>query len=130
MELELPLRLKWRRGKDLPFAMYRYPSAVVFKDKVYLGGGTAPRDSQSVIVYDTERDSCDTLPPYTFKWFSMMVINNQLVLVGGLDEQTGKVTSNLGVWNEQSKRWIHPLPPMTIACHSPSVTTTMTGGWW
>ena len=103
--------------------MYRYPSAVVFKDKVYLGGGTAPRDSQSVIVYDTEQDSCDTLPPYTFKWFSMMVINNQLVLVGGLDEQTGKVMSNLGVWNEQSKRWTHPLPSMTIACHSPSVTT-------
>ena len=90
---------------------------------MYIGGGTtsSDREQQTVIVYDPKQDSYDTLPPYTCTHFSMAVINNQLVLVGGW--QTDKVTNKLGVWNEQSKRWTHPLPPMTIACHSPLVAT-------
>ena len=75
------------------------------------------------MVYDPKQDSYDTLPPYTCTWFSMAVVNNQLVLVGGKDVQTGRVTNQLGVWDEQSKRWTHPLPPMTTACSSPSVAT-------
>ena len=76
-----------------------------------------------MVVYDPRHDSYDTLPPYTYKRFSMAVVNNQLVLVGGWDVQTDKVTNKLGVWNEQSRRWTHPLPPMTTACNSPSVAT-------
>ena len=77
-----------------------------------------------MVVYDPRHDSYDTLPPYTYEWFSMAVVNNQLVLVGGRDVQTRKVTNKLGVWNEQSlRRWTHPLPPMTTACHLPSVAT-------
>ena len=97
----------------------------MFKEKVYIGGGYAfsIREGQTVMVYDPKWDSYDTLPPYTCRWFSMAVVNNQLVLVGGIDVQTDKRTNQLGVWNEQSKRWTHPLPPMTTACHSPSVAT-------
>ena len=100
---------------------------VIFKEKVYIGGGGArvssDREEETVIVYDPKWDSYDTLPPYTCKWFSMAVVNNQLVLVGGKDVQTGKATNKLGVWNELSKRWTHPLPPMTTASRSPSVAS-------
>ena len=98
---------------------------MVFKKKVYIGGGNASSDmeKQTVMVYDPKQDSYDTLPPYTYQWFSMAVVNDQLVLVGGEDVQTDKVTNKLGVWNEQSRRWTHPLPPMTTACSSPSVAT-------
>ena len=75
------------------------------------------------MIYDPKLDSYDTLPPYTCKYFSMAVINNQLALVGGRDVQTKEVTNKLGVWNEQSRRWTHPLPPMTTACTSSSVAT-------
>ena len=96
---------------------------VVFKEKVYIGGGCAAsdRDELTVVVYDPKEDSYTTLPPYTYKYFSMAVVNHQLVLVGGI--QPNKKTNKLGVWNEQSKGWTHPLPPMTTACESPSVTT-------
>ena len=80
-------------------------------------------EMRKVMVYDPKQDSYDTLPPYTYKLFSMAVVNNQLVVVGGKDVQTDKVTNKLGVWNKQSKRWTHPLPPMTTACHSSSVAT-------
>ena len=102
-----------------------YSKVVVFKEKVYIGRGFASldREAQTVIIYDPKQDSYDTLPPYTCKWFSMAVVNNQLVLVGGADIQTNKKTNKLGVWNEQSKRWTQPLPPITTACSSPSVAT-------
>ena len=109
----------------MPFEMSGYPRVVVFKGKVYIGGGGASsdRERQTVMVYDPQQDSFDTLPPYTYTWFSMAIVNNQLVLVGGYDVQTGKNTNKLAVWNEESRKWTHPLPPMTTACSSPSVTS-------
>ena len=96
----------------------------MLKEKMYIGGGGSSSGmGQTVMVYDPKQDSYDTLPPYTCIWFSMAVVNNQLVLVGGTTVQTYKGTNKLGVWNEQSKRWTHPLPPMTIGCGSPSVAT-------
>ena len=109
----------------MPFGMWCYPQVVVFKGKVYIGGGVASsdRERQTVMVYDPQQDSFDTLPPYTYKYFSMAIVNNQLALVGGRDVQTDKKTNKLAVWNEESGKWTHPLPPMTTACESSSVTS-------
>ena len=106
----------------MPFATWYYPQAVVFKEKVHIGGGAASsdRERQTVIIYDPQQDTYDTLPHYPYKSFSMAVVNNQLVLVGGYD---ARATNELGVWNEQSETWTHPLPSMTTACCSPSVAT-------
>ena len=115
--------MTWRRGKDIPFGVYDYPQAIVFKGKVYIGGGRSSLLIQTVIIYDPQLDSYDTLPPYPYSCFSMGVVNNQLVLVGGIDIQTGKNTNKLGVWNEQTKTWTCTLPPMTTACSSTSVVS-------
>ena len=111
----------------MPFGMDHYPQVVEFREKVYIGGGglgiSRNKESQTVIVFDLQKDTCDTLPPYSCERFSIAVLNNQLVVVGGKDMQTHKPTNQLGVWNEQSKSWTHPLPPMTTSCLSPSVAT-------
>ena len=110
----------------MPIGMYGYPRVVMVKEKVYIGGGvtSSDRDELKVIVYEPKQDSWDTLPLYTHRYFSMAVVGGQLVLVGGREkERHHKKTNKLGVWNEQSKRWTHPLPPMTTACNSPSVVT-------
>ena len=109
----------------MPFGMSHYPQVVVLKGRVYIGGGQASsnRERQTVMVYDPQQNSFDTLPPYTYKSFSMAIVNNQLVLVGGRDVQTVKATNMLAVWNEESRKWTHPLPPMTTACTLPSVTS-------
>ena len=103
--------------------MIHYPQAVVFKGKLYIGGGSSDSitQMQTVMVFDPQLDSFDTLPPYTCMFFSMAVVNNQLVVIGGLDVQTNKKTNKLGVWNVQSKTWTNPFPPMTTACSLPSV---------
>ena len=119
---QLPLKLKWRRGKDTPFGVYGYPKAVVFKGKVFVGGGGSDSNvqMQTVMVLDPQLNSCETSP--CANWlFSMTIVNNQLVVVGGKDAQSGKKTNKIGVWNNHSKTWTNPLPPMTTACSSPSV---------
>ena len=121
-EVELPLKLKWKRGKDLPFTIDDWAQAVVLLDKVYIGGGSSvyDEDKRTVIVYDPQHDSYDTLQPYTYRSFSMTALKNQLVLVGGLESKGRKKTDKLAVWNGQ---WTHPLPPMTTVRSSPSVIT-------
>ena len=76
-----------------------------------------------MIVYEPQEDSYDTLPPYTCYYFSMAVVDSQLVLVGGRDVETRQASNKLGVWNEQSKSWTYTLPSMTSACSSASVAT-------
>jgi N-acetylneuraminic acid mutarotase len=128
-ELKLPLRLKWRRGKDMPLEVFGYPTVVMLKEKVYIGGGSMSlyndrAGGKLVMVYEPKQDSWDSLPQYTYEYFSMAVVDDQLVLVGGCDiEMFESKTNKLGVWNEQSKRWTHSLPPMTTARQSSSVAT-------
>ena len=72
-------------------------------------------------VYEPQQDTYDTLHQYPYKNFTMGIVNNLFILVGGQDVLTGKKTNKLGVWNEQSKTWTHRLSPMTTACSLPSV---------
>ncbi len=105
--------------------MFGYPQVVIYKEKLYIGGGEASsdRERQIVVVYDPKQDSYDTLPPYSYQCFAVAVVNDQLVLVGGWDKQTNSSTDKLVVWNERSKNWSHSLPPMTTGCFAPSVAT-------
>ena len=51
----------------------------------------------------------------------MAVVNNQLVLVGGVSISTRRVTNVLGLWDERSQTWTHPFPVMPTARRSLSV---------
>ena len=98
-ELKLPLRLKWRRGKNImPIGKCGYP----LKDRDVQGEGVEPHrpDGQKVMVYEPKQDSWDSLPPYTCRYFSMAIVDDQLALVGGLEIGYHNVTNKLGVWNE------------------------------
>ena len=96
---------------------------VVLKGKVYIGGyAYVDVQAKTVIVYDPQKNSCSTLPPYAYYYFSMAVVNNQLVLIGGKASEN-KIINKLGIWDESSARWTHPFPPMTTACYRPTIVT-------
>ena len=119
-ELTLPLRLQWKRCKDMPYE--RFDShAVVIRRRVYVGGGYG-NEATVVMVYDPHSDQWSQLPPYQFKKFGMAAVNDQLVLVGGEDDSF-KRTNRLGVWDEKSHQWTEPYPPRKTACFNPSVVT-------
>lgn len=109
----------------MPFPMGWYPVTVELKGKLYVGGGlTKSTDKKrTVMVYDLEKDEWSTLPLYDCSHFGMAVLNDRLVLVGGICVAQKTRCSELGVWNQSSQIWIHPFPPMPTARRSPSVVT-------
>ena len=68
--------------------------------------------SSILLIYDFIKDSWDMLDTPT-QWYTLTSYNSQLVLVGGMDPNTGTATNQLWVLDEQRK-WTQPLPPMTI----------------
>ena len=110
--LKLPLQLKWRRGPDMPFGMSGYIQSVQVQGTLYVGGGGVAGDNDYIVMtYDISAGKWATLPPYSTHHFAMTAINNHLVLVGG--RWPDGVSSVLGVWSEDSKKWTHPYPDMT-----------------
>ena len=109
----------------MPFPMGWYPVIVELKGKLYIGGGlTQSTDKKrTVMEYDLGKDEWNTLPLYDCSHFGMAVLNDQLVLVGGICVAHKTRSSELGVWNQHSQTWIHPFPPMPTARRSPSVVT-------
>ena len=51
MELEIPLTLSWKQGKDMPFTMTNSIQAVVIDDQVYIGGGYNFDNGRVVMLY-------------------------------------------------------------------------------
>ena len=108
--------------------MKYYPNIAVLEQKIYVGGGSShgfylvDHDSEltrehTVMVYDIQRESWSLLPQYSFYWFSMAVLNDQLVLVGGVDRESNIRTNMLGTLDDKTSvlRWTHLYPPMPTA---------------
>ena len=96
---------------------------MVIHGTVFVGGGWADRDNNYIVMeYDTHSGKWGRLPPYSLFYFAMTAINNQLVLVGGVDKQYRK-SKLLGIWRTDSKKWTHPYPDLPTARSSSSAVT-------
>ena len=82
--------------------------------KVYLGY------DRHVLEYTPENDEWVELPKPPVEDFSLAVLNNQLVLVGGQEPSTGKRTNKRTVFNPSTHQWVHPYPPMATARSRPT----------
>ena len=96
----------------MPRGVTNQVQAVVVQDKMYIHGAYDGYGSWSSIIftvmeYDTRLKKWATLPRYSSSYFTMAVINNQLVLVGG-----SYYSKDLGVWQADRKEWIRPYPDM------------------
>ena len=107
----------------MPFKMAGTVQAVVIQGMVYVGGGyIGDKNDYKVMVYDIRSGEWAILPPYKTRFFGMTVIDNQLVLVGGVEVGEAK-SKVLGAWRAASKEWVHPYPDMPTARHSCSAVT-------
>ena len=123
-ESSLPLSMKWRHGKSMPHFVNYCPEAVVINAKVYVGAGCSMgNDYKTVAVYNIDGDEWSVLPKYNYYWFSMTSIKKQLVLVGGVFQDSEDRTNQLGVWDEEGQLWSNNLPPMPTPRSGASVVT-------
>ena len=107
----------------MPFWMTNYIQSVMVQGTVYIGGGLADGDNKNIVMaYDVSAGRWATLPPYSTHNFAMSVVDSHLVLVGGKRRDDG-FSKVLGVWSEDSKKWTHPYPDMTIPRRSCSAFT-------
>ena len=95
----------------MPFVMDGYVQSVVVEGTVYVGGGSAGKGNDYIVMtYDISTGKWATLPPYRARSFAMTSINDQLVLVGGIEH--GVSSKVVRVWDADNKQWTHPYPEM------------------
>ena len=66
-------------------------------------------------VYTPGHDVWVDLQPPPVNNFTIATLKDQLMLVGGRDNATNKVSNMITVWDSQSRGWVHPYPPMATA---------------
>ena len=90
---------------------------------VYLVAGLAPdvRSSTIVQVYNINTGKWSTLPPAPQYESEAIEINNNLVLIGGLESSTGKNTNMVSTWLVEEEKWTQTVPPMSIKRQRPGV---------
>ena len=100
----------------MPVAMSYYIQAIMIEGTVYVGGGytVSEDDNRIVMTYDTLSSKWHFLPLYNASSFSMAVINNKLVLVGGY-YVGNEYSRELGVWQTNNRQWTQPFLPMPTA---------------
>ena len=79
---------------DLPIATF-FATALVILRNVYICGGVCPdvASAQIVQVYDLDKATWTKLPPAPQYDNEAVAINNQLVLIGGLEASSGTITN-------------------------------------
>ena len=146
----------WKYCCSMPFEMGNYVQCVSVQNKVYVGGGDAgesrgmsvSHNDCVVMEYRMDTDTWDTLPivklePGTLEgvamdldlpicYFTMTVMNRQLVLVGGYCR--GQAIQELAVWDSRQSSWTHPYPGMNTARSRSSAVVykdwlVVAGGW-
>ena len=106
---------------DMPMGAMSY-AATFHNSKVYISA--IGRDGNGklvspVLVYSTNEHKWSTLPEQQFE-AGIVVLNNQVTLIGGRDVSTVKVTNMLSTWYEEEGRWKQVLPLMPTGRFSPA----------
>ena len=102
----------------MPVGM-RCATAVLLDGKLYIGGGEAKEFTQERLVFEYDFDGLvrkwTCLPPSPTVYFTLVVFNKTLVLVGGADIASRRSSAHLISWDKESQEWSPSLPPMPTA---------------
>ena len=107
---------------DLPIPIFD-PTAVLIGRNMYLAGGIAPdiKSSRIVQVYNIDTGKWTTLPPAPQYNSEAIAINNNLVLIGGVESSTWKITNMVSTWLVEEEKWTQTIPPMSTRRDRPGV---------
>ena len=107
--LTFNLPLKWKDSIKLALGV-RDTHAVVVGGKVYIGGGEAEGSDYKMLEYTIKEGQWREIKT-PVQYFSMSVVKNQVIIIGGRDEEA-EVTNQVWVLDSLSDTWIQPFPPL------------------
>ena len=102
----------------MPRAM-EHPQSVTVDTAVYI----AERVSGVILRYDPHTNKWTELPRYQYWHFTLTELTHKLVMVGGIDMSTGKMSKTVQVYDHSQRSWKQPYPPMNTPRWYPAVST-------
>ena len=116
--------LTWEKCADLPSPMYDV-STVLHKENIYVMAGNAPQDETLYYVfsYNINNNKWSRLPPPGHYMGRLQIINDQLTVIGGLDNDTDKVTNKVSTFDNNINSWTRCFPDLTKPRIIPGVVT-------
>ena len=109
----------------MPRAMWG-PQSVTVDTVVYIahrGLLIAHWLSNVILRYDPHTNEWTELPQYQYWWFTITELTHQLVVVGGYDLSTLKMSKTVSVYDPSQRSWKQPYPPMNTPRSYPAVST-------
>ena len=113
------ITFNWRKCKDKPRDVVVYGQPVALNGKLYVKGMSG--GTQTVLEYTPGHDKWTELPPPPVDYFTIATIRGKLLVVGGMDNSTGKKTNTILTFDEHSQQWIQSHPAMPTALTDPAV---------
>ena len=116
--------LTWEKCADLPSPMYE-ASAVLHKENIYVMAGDAPQDETRdyVFSYDINNNEWSRLPPPGHYYGRLQIINDQLTVIGGRDNDTNKCTNKVSTFDNNTNQWKRCYPDLMTSRSKPGVVT-------
>ena len=111
--LTFNLPLKWKKSVKMPSGVST-THAVEVGGKVYIGGGDAQGSSHHKVLEYTIQGGQWREIETPVCLFGMAVVNDQLIISGGRDEEGG-TTDQVWVLESDSNTWTQPFPAMPTA---------------
>ena len=116
--------LTWEKCADLPSPLYN-ASAVLHKENIYVMAGGAPQRETYFYVfsYNINNNEWSRLPPPSHYCGKLEVINDQLTVIGGRDNDTKKITNKVSTFNNNTNKWTRYYPDLMKPRSKPGVVT-------
>ena len=115
------ITFNWRWCKDVPRGMDVFDQPIAHKEKIYVKGRSQPTAPVTVLEYTPSHDQFSELPPPPVHTFTIATLRGKLLVVGGEDKSTGKITNTILMFDEHCQQWIKSHPAMPIALTLPAV---------
>ena len=109
------ITFNWRMCENIPLGMKVYDQPVSLNGKLYV------RRESSILAYTPGCDLWTELPPLPVKRFTIATLNGQLLVVGGIDRSTDKITSTILTCDNYFQKWIQLYSAMPRVLTFPAV---------
>ena len=116
--------LIWEKCADLPSPMYD-ASAVLYKVNIYVMAGNAPQRETLYYVfsYDINNNKWSRLPPPGHYMGRLQIINDQLTVIGGCNNDTKQVTNKVSTFSDNTNKWTNCYPDLMKPRYKPGIVT-------